>query len=92
MRDERTRGRAAPPAAFYRFSLDREGIRPAEDLATWLRVQLKKVSAKSDLAKAIHHPLTRLPQLEVYLSSGRLEIENNVAERSISGLAIGRKN
>ena len=31
-RDERPHGSGAPPAAFYRFSMDRKGIRPAEHL------------------------------------------------------------
>ncbi|WP_299951153.1 IS66 family transposase [Hyphomonas sp. BRH_c22] len=31
-RDERAHGSGAPPAAFYRFSMDRKGIRPAEHL------------------------------------------------------------
>ena len=46
----------------------------------------------SDLAKAIRYALSRLPRLAVYLSNGVLEIDNNAAERSIRGLAIGRKN
>jgi transposase len=63
-----------------------------EALSCWLQGQLQRVSAKSDLAGAIRYALTRLPRLEVYLSDGRLEIDNNAAERSIRGLAIGRKN
>ncbi len=180
-RDERPWGSDAPPAAFYRFSMDRKGIRPAEhlkgyggfmhadgyagfeelyrsgtitevaclahiqrkffeeaqskgtpiaaealtriaalyaveteirgqppdtraavrqakarpvfdDLITWLQSELPKISGKSDLAKAIRYALTRLPRLEVYLSNGHLEIDNNAAERGMRGLAIGRKN
>jgi hypothetical protein len=67
--------------------------RPVFDaLSGWLQGQQQKVSAKSDLAGAIRYALTRLPRLEVYLSDGRLEIDNNTAERAIRGLAIGRKN
>lgn len=33
-----------------------------------------------------------MPHLAVYLADGRLEIDNNAAERSIRGLALGRKN
>ena len=180
-RDERPHGSVAPPAAFYRFSMDRKGIRPAEhlkgysgfmhadgyagfeelyrsgritevaclahirrkffdiakatgsavateavtriaalyaveaeargqppdtrvevrkakarpvfdDLITWLQSELPKISGKSDLAKAIRYALTRMPRLEVYLSNGHLEIDNNAAERGMRGLAIGRKN
>ena len=49
-------------------------------------------SPKGSLAKAIRYALTRLPKLEVYLYDGRLEIDNNTAERAIRGLAVGRKN
>ncbi|MAS96478.1 MAG: transposase [Hirschia sp.] len=180
-RDERPWGGPAPPAAFYRFSMDRKGARPAEhlrdyvghmhadgysgfeelfrsgritevacmahirrkffdearangsviateavdriarlygveneargqppdvrlglrqekakpvfdDLIIWLDQKLMRISGKSDLAKAIRYALSRLPRLAVYLSNGVLEIDNNAAERSIRGLAIGRKN
>lgn len=63
-----------------------------EALSGWLQNQLQRVSAKSDLAGAIRYALTRLPRLDVYLSDGRLEIDNNAAERAIRGLAVGRKN
>lgn len=67
--------------------------RPVFDgLAQWLHVQLQKVSAKSELAKAIRYALSRLPKLAIYLDDGRLEIDNNPAERAIRGLALGRKN
>lgn len=83
--------RGQPPDR--RAAIRQTKARPVfDDLAAWLRVQLQKISAKSDLAKAIRYALTRLPRLEIYLSNGRLEIDNNAAERSIRRLAIGRKN
>ena len=39
----------------------------------------------------IRYTLTRLPRLEVYLSKGRLEIDNNAAERSIRALPQGAR-
>lgn len=63
-----------------------------DDLGAWLRVQLQKISAKSDLAKAIRYAMTRLPKLKIFLSNGCLEIDNNAAERAVRGVAIGRKN
>jgi hypothetical protein len=169
VRDERPWGSDAPPAAYYRFSMDRKGIRPAEhlehytgfmhadgyagfeelyrsggitevaclahvrrkffdiaqatgspiaaeavkriadlyaveaeargeppdaraemrqakakpvfeDLVRWLTGELQTISGKSNLAKAIRYALSRLPRLEVYLTDGRLEIDNNAAE------------
>ncbi len=63
-----------------------------EELTHWLQSQLQTISGKSDLAKAIRYALSRLPHLEVYLTDGRLEIDNNAAERAMRGVALGRKN
>ena len=61
-------------------------------LNTWLHEQLTLVSAKSTLAKAIGYTLPRWTALTRYLVDGRLEIDNNAAERSIRPVALGRKN
>lgn len=181
VRDERPWGSTAPPAAWYRFSMDRKGVRPAEqlsgyrgcvhadgyagfnelfragaiqevaclahvrrkffdlakdgrspicaeavariadlyaveeaargqppdervkirqakaravfdELVAWLQAQQLKLSTKSEAGKAVRYALSRLPHLAIYLSDGRLEIDNNAAERAIRGLALGRKN
>lgn len=63
-----------------------------EALQTWLPAQLNKIPAKSALAGAIRYGITRLKRLGVYLEDGRLSIDNNAAERSIRGIALGRKN
>ena len=63
-----------------------------EELVRWLQLQLQAISGKSDLAKAIRYALSRLPRMEVYLTDGRLEIDNNAAERAMRGVALGRKN
>lgn len=76
-----------------RVELRRAKARPVfDDLIKWLQSELPKISGKSDLAKAIRYALTRLPRMEVYLSNGQIEIDNNAAERAIRGLAVGRKN
>jgi hypothetical protein len=50
------------------------------------------VSAKSDLATAIRYALTRWTALTRYVTDGRIEIDNNAAERSLRDVALGRKN
>ncbi len=83
--------RGQPPD--MRAAVRQAKARPVfEDLIAWLQSELPKISGKSDLAKAIRYALTRLPRLEVYLSNGHLEIDNNAAERGMRRLAIGRKN
>jgi len=63
-----------------------------DDLEVWLRVQLPKISGKSELAKAIRYALTRMKKLRPYLDHGFLELDNNSAERSMKPVALGRKN
>ena len=63
-----------------------------DDLEAWLKAQLPKISGKSPLAAAIRYALSRLPRLRTYLQHGVLEIDNNTCERSIRGIAVGRKN
>ena len=63
-----------------------------EDLESWLKAQLTRISGKTPLAAAIRYALTRLKRLRPFLQNGFLEIDNNVAERAIRGIAIGRKN
>jgi len=43
-------------------------------------------------AVAIRYALTRWTALTRYADAGRLEIDNNAAERSLRGVALGRKN
>ena len=53
---------------------------------------LRRLSPKSEMAKAIAYGVKRWPALTRFLDDGRLEIDNNIAERSLRGIAIGRKN
>jgi transposase len=62
------------------------------DLKAWLEATLTKLSAKTDLAAAMRYGLGRWDALTRYLHDGRIEIDNNAAERSIRGIALGRKN
>jgi transposase len=61
-------------------------------LHDWLHATLTTLSKKSELAVAIRYALSRWPALTRYRDDGRLEIDNNAAERSIRPIALGRKN
>ena len=63
-----------------------------DDLESWLQSELPKLSGKTPLANAIRYALTRMKRLRDYLDHGFLELDNNTAERSMRGIAIGRKN
>lgn len=62
------------------------------DLKVWIEATLQKISGKSELAKAMRYAQSRWPALCCCLHEGRVEIDNNAAERSIRGIALGRKN
>lgn len=51
-----------------------------------------KVMPKSPLGQAVFYALTHWEALKSYLYDGRLEIDNNLSERSIKPFVIGRKN
>ncbi|MDQ0558342.1 hypothetical protein QO004_000115 [Rhizobium mesoamericanum] len=44
------------------------------------------------LAEAMRYALSRWAALSVYIDDGRVEIDNNIAERAMRPLGIGRKN
>ena len=63
-----------------------------DDMHAWLKAAMSKLSRKSELAKAIHYALERWHALMVFVSDGRVEMDNNAAERALRTVAIGRKN
>ena len=62
------------------------------DLEAWLAQQLTRISGKSPLAAAIRYALARMDRMRPYLTNGILELDNNVAERGMRAIALGRKN
>jgi transposase len=63
-----------------------------QQMHAWLSALLPRVSPKSELAQAIGYSLTRWAALTRYVNDGRLEIDNNAAERALRGVALGRNN
>ena len=76
----------------------RQAIRQAragpllDDFRRWCLATLRSISKKSELAGAIHYTLSRWQAFTRYRDDGRLEIDNNAAERSLRAVALGRKN
>jgi transposase len=58
----------------------------------WLHATLAKLSKKSAVASAINYALGRWTALLRFCEDGRVEIDNNAAERALRAVAIGRKN
>lgn len=87
--EEQVRGHS--PAERARVRIERAGPL-LDDLKCWLEAQLARVSKKSELAVAIRYALSRWTAMTRYRDDGRLEIDNNAAERALRAVALGRKN
>src|SRR5215471_8159828 len=81
-----------------RLSVERKEARQArsrpllESLHVWLKATLAKLSQKSDVAVAIRYALDRWDALLRFSDAGRVEMDNNAAERALRAVALGRKN
>lgn len=83
--------RGQPPDARRTARRARAGPQLAV-LKAWLQATLSQVSTKSALAAAIKYALARWAALVRYVDDGRIEIDNNAAERALRTVALGRKN
>lgn len=63
-----------------------------ESLKQWFEETLGKLSRKSDTAMAVRYALGRWEALLRFCDDGRIEIDNNAAERALRVVALGRKN
>ncbi len=77
---------------------ERRAVRDAQatpllaSMYAWLQETLRSLSQKSALAEAIRYALKLWTALVRYAGDGRIEIDNNAAERSLRAIAVGRKN
>ena len=76
--------REAARAAASRAILDR--------LGRALTILKPRFLPQSNMGKAIAYSLSIWPSLQVYLTAGRVEIDNNLVENAIRPSAIGKKN
>jgi transposase len=63
-----------------------------EAFFAWAEATVVKLSAKSPLAEAFRYTIKRREALSRFLTDGRLEADNNIAENSIRAIALGRRN
>ena len=75
---------------------ERRAVRQAQSkplldsLRQWFEATLSKLSRKSETTVAIRYALSRWDALVRYIEDGHIEIDNNAAERSLRGVALGR--
>jgi transposase len=76
-----------------RCAVRRQRSKPLLDaMKPWLEQTLGTLSHRSEAAKAIRYALARWEALGRYCDDGRIEIDNNAAERALRCVAIGRRN
>lgn len=93
-RDLSPEGKAAERERLFeeRRALRREKSKPVvEALRTWMTERLD-VLPRSPLGQAIGYAQNQWEPLTRFLDDGRIEIDNNAAERALRPIAVGRKN
>ena len=84
--------RAAHVPIAERVSLRRETAPLVAAFFNWASAMTAKLSAKSSLAGAFNYAINRREALSRFITDGRLEVDNNIAENAMRCVALGRKN
>lgn len=75
------------------YALRQEHAQPTlDDLADWMTKTKPKLLFKGALFEAIRYAESNWTALCRYVEDGRLDIDNNAAERALRAVAVGRKN
>ena len=69
-----------------------ESKKLVEKLFAYMQDKVPKLPKKSMTVKAINYGLNNKDALLRFLSDGKVEIDNNAAERALRAIAVGRKN
>lgn len=91
---------------FYRIEAELRGLDPETrraqrqarsapliaDMETWLTLHRARVAAKSPLGEALNYIAKYWNGLRLFLTDGRIEVDNNSVERTIRPIALNRKN
>jgi len=84
--------RASFTSVAERVELRREAAPLVDAFFKWAEATVAKLSAKSSLASAFSYAINRREALSRFITDGRLEIDNNIAENAMRVIALGRKN
>jgi transposase len=84
-------GGAAAVAVFLRLRQEKS-VPLLTSLCQWLLAQKAQVLPKSPIAAAINYVLNQWEALKRYTTDGELHIDNNISERTLKLIGIGRNN
>jgi hypothetical protein len=80
-------------AAEQRLAVRQDKSKPkVDDFHAWAEKQLTRIPGKGDLAKAFRYGLSRWKSFTMFLTDGRVAIDNNAAERALRPIGVGRRN
>jgi transposase len=80
-------------SAAERLAVRQEKSKPLfDDMHEWLKRERATLSRSSDVIGAMDYMLKRWEGFARFLEDGRICLTNNAAERSLRGLALGRRN
>jgi transposase len=88
----RRRLTGAEAAAVFLRLRQEKSVPLLTSLGQWLRAQQEQVLPKSPMAKAINYVLNQWEALNRYTTDGDLHIDNNISERTLKLVGIGRNN
>lgn len=63
-----------------------------DDYFAWVKTKYSQVTAKSVIGKALEYSINQEKYLRVFLSDGKVPMDNNYAEQAIRPFTVGRKN
>jgi hypothetical protein len=63
-----------------------------DDFFAWAKAKVIKLPPKGAIAEGLKYCINQKKFLRVFLSNGDVPMDNNLAERSIRPLTLGRKN
>jgi transposase len=76
-----------------RYEVRQQKSKPLLDkIALWMKDNAAKYPPSSPVSKAIQYTASRWEELNVYITDGKFEIDNNLVENSVRPVALGRKN
>jgi transposase len=63
-----------------------------EEFYAWVEEESRRTRPKSPLGKALKYMINQRKHLERFLEDPRIPLDNNISERALRGVALGRKN
>ena len=76
-----------------RFEVRQQKSKPLlVQIDKWMKSNAVNYPPSTPVAKAIQYSANRWKELQVYITDGKFEIDNNLVENSVRPVALGRKN